>query len=86
MGGQQQQTTLHKQGYGPDLQKYNGKRLLVYLNARRRVQGTVKGHDNYMNIVLDNAQEIIGKDKFVNIGKAVIRGNSIIRWDCLELI
>ncbi|EGR32114.1 small nuclear ribonucleoprotein, putative [Ichthyophthirius multifiliis] len=83
---QQIQTTLHKQGYGPDLQKYNGKRLLVYLNGKRRVQGVVKGHDNYMNIVLENAQELIGKDKVNNIGKAVVRGNSIIRWDCLDLV
>lgn len=58
----------------------------MYLNGKRRVQGVVKGHDNYMNIVLENAQELVGKDKFNNIGKAVIRGNSIIRWDCLDLI
>jgi len=39
-----------------------------------------------MNIVIDQAQEVIGKDKLNPLGKTVIRGNSIIRWDCLEMI
>ena len=50
------------------------------------MSGTVAGHDNYMNIVLDNALEHIGKDDTVEIGKAVIRGNSIIMWECLDRV
>ena len=57
-----QQPSLHKQGYGPDLNKYVGKKLLVQLNSRRKVSGVVAGHDKYMNIVLDNAMEHAGKD------------------------
>ena len=60
--------------------------MYIKLNGKRRVSGTVAGHDNYMNIVLDNALEHIGKDDTVEIGKAVIRGNSIIMWECLDRV
>mmetsp|Transcript_1504 Transcript_1504/g.162 ORF Transcript_1504/g.162 Transcript_1504/m.162 type:complete len:84 (+) Transcript_1504:62-313(+) len=77
---------LHKQGYGSDLNKYVGIKLLIKLNGRRKVSGTLAGHDKYMNIVLDNAVEHTGKDKLTPIGTTVIRGNSIIMWECLEKV
>lgn len=50
------------------------------------MSGTLAGHDKYMNIVLDNAVEHTGKDKLTPIGTTIIRGNSIIMWECLEKV
>jgi len=74
-----------KQGYGPDLKKYMDKRLHIRLNGKRRVTGVMIGHDHFMNIVLDQAQEHVGKETRP-IGKVMIRGNSMIMWECLDKI
>jgi len=74
-----------KQGYGPDLRKYLDKRLHVRLNAKRSVTGQMIGYDHFMNIVLDKAVEHIGKQE-KDIGKAMIRGNSILMWECLDKV
>ena len=74
-----------KQGYGPDLKRYMDKRLHVRLNGKRRVTGVMIGHDHFMNIVLDNAVEHIGKDTRP-VGKIMIRGNSMVMWENLDKI
>eukprot|EP00345_Euplotes_harpa_P016922 CAMPEP_0168340594 /NCGR_PEP_ID=MMETSP0213-20121227/14155_1 /TAXON_ID=151035 /ORGANISM="Euplotes harpa, Strain FSP1.4" /LENGTH=78 /DNA_ID=CAMNT_0008346857 /DNA_START=15 /DNA_END=251 /DNA_ORIENTATION=+ len=74
-----------KQGYGADLAKYLDKRLDITLNLNRKVAGIMKGYDQFMNIVLDNSIEF-EKDKKRELGTIVIRGNSIILWECLDKI
>jgi len=39
-----------------------------------------------MNIVLDKAIEMLSKQQFVQIGKAVIRGSSIVMWECIDKV
>jgi len=39
-----------------------------------------------MNIVLENAIEHIGKETNIELGTAVIRGNAIVMWECLEKV
>jgi small nuclear ribonucleoprotein G len=75
-----------KQGYGPDLKKYMDKRLDIRLNAARRVVGILRGYDQFMNIVLEDAQEVISKEVKTPIGTVMIRGNSIVLWECLDKI
>ena len=75
-----------KQGYGPDLKKYMDKRLDIRLNASRRVVGILRGYDQFMNIVLEDAHEFISKDVKNPIGTVMIRGNSIVLWECLDKI
>ena len=75
-----------KQGYGPDLKKYMDKRLDVSLNANRRVVGVLRGYDQFMNLVLEDFQESLSKGERVSIGTGMIRGNSIILWECLDKI
>jgi small nuclear ribonucleoprotein G len=76
-----------KQGYGPDLRKYLDKRLDIRINANRRVMGTLKGYDQFMNLVLEDAQEISIQDNTKeSIGTVMIRGNSIVLWECLDKI
>mmetsp|Transcript_518 Transcript_518/g.517 ORF Transcript_518/g.517 Transcript_518/m.517 type:complete len:80 (+) Transcript_518:16-255(+) len=75
-----------KQGYGADLAKYLDKRLDITLNSNRKVAGIMKGYDQFMNIVLDHAIEILKDDETRQIGTVVIRGNSIILWQSIDKI
>jgi len=73
-----------KAGPGSDLRKFMEKRLDVRLNANRHVIGVLRGYDQFMNIVLDNTVEIITPTEKNEIGMVVIRGNSIVLWECLD--
>lgn len=75
-----------KQGYGPDLKNYMDKRLDIRLNAKRRLVGVLRGYDQFMNIVLDETYEINDKGEKTQIGTSMIRGNSIVLWECLDKI
>lgn len=75
-----------KQGYGPDLKNYFEKRLDIKLNAGRRVIGLLRGHDQFMNIVLEDCEEVNEKEERQQIGTVMIRGNSIIMWECLDKV
>lgn len=75
-----------KMGYGADLRKFLDKRLDIRLNANRHVAGILKGYDQFMNIVLDSSIEIISKEEKRDLGTIVIRGNSIVLWECLDKI
>ncbi|KAL0837936.1 hypothetical protein Bca101_089826 [Brassica carinata] len=56
---------------------------IVKLNANRMVVGTLRGFDQFMNLVVDNTVEVNGDDK-TDIGMVVIRGNSIVTVEALE--
>ncbi|BDA47846.1 hypothetical protein WJX75_005501 [Coccomyxa subellipsoidea] len=65
----------------PELKKFMDKKLSVSLNANRQVTGVLRGFDQFMNIVLDNAVDEKNK---TDIGMVVVRGNSIITVEALE--
>jgi len=69
---------------GPDLKKYMDKRLAIKLNGSRTVNGTLRGFDQFMNLVLDETVEQVSAAEQNNIGMVVIRGNSIITIEALE--
>ena len=75
-----------KQGYGADLRKFMDLRIDLKLNGNRHVAGVLKGYDQFLNIVLDNAIEILGKDQKRELGTLVIRGNSVLMWECLDKV
>ena len=88
-----------KQGYGADLRKFMDLRVDLRLNADRRIAGIMKGYDQYMNIVLDEAIEITkttsGTAKNNNnapaeqnrdLGMIVIRGASVQLWENLDKV
>ena len=62
------------------------KRLELKLNAGRIVTGVLRGYDQFMNIVLDQAVEVRSPTEKVEIGMIVIRGNSVVMWECLDKI
>ncbi|GKA20998.1 putative small nuclear ribonucleoprotein G [Tanacetum coccineum] len=57
--------------------------LVVKLNANRTVVGTLRGFDQFMNLVIDNTVEVNGEEKN-EIGMVVIRGNSVVTVEALE--
>ena len=82
-----------KQGYGADLRKFMDLRVDLRINADRRIAGIMKGYDQYMNIVLDEAIEIAKNNQGAgateqnrNLGMIVIRGASVQLWENLDKV
>ncbi|KAF7804281.1 putative small nuclear ribonucleoprotein G [Senna tora] len=57
--------------------------LAFKLNANRMIIGTLRGFDQFMNLVVDNTVEVNGNEK-TDIGMVVIRGNSVVTVEALE--
>ena len=66
-----------KQGYGADLRKFMDLRVDLRLNGERRVVGIMKGYDQFMNIVLDEAIEIRQQNNINNNNGAAAGGDQI---------
>merc|ERR1711935_90162 len=79
-------SAMSKAGAGADLRKFMEKRLDLKLTANRHVVGVLRGYDQFMNIVLDNTVEIVSPTEKNEIGMVVIRGNSIMMWECLDRV
>ncbi|KAG6595179.1 putative small nuclear ribonucleoprotein G, partial [Cucurbita argyrosperma subsp. sororia] len=75
--------TMSRSGQPPDLKKYMDKKLQIKMNANRLVVGTLRGFDQFMNLVVDNTVEVNGNEK-TEIGMVVIRGNSVVTVEALE--
>jgi small nuclear ribonucleoprotein G len=56
---------------GPDLKKYMDKRLQLSLNGGRKVEGVLRGYDQFMNLVLDNTVEQLSSGEGKQIGMVV---------------
>ncbi|CAA6661520.1 unnamed protein product [Spirodela intermedia] len=71
---------MSRSGQPPDLKKYMDKKLQIKLNANRAVVGTLRGFDQFMNLVLDNTLELNGNERN-DIGMV---GNSVVMIEALE--
>ena len=58
--------------------------MAIKLNASRKVIGILRGFDQFMNLVLENADEVVSDTEMIRIGMVVIRGASILQLECLE--
>ncbi|XP_024443209.2 probable small nuclear ribonucleoprotein G [Populus trichocarpa] len=76
-------SVMSRSGQPPDLKKYMDKKLQIKLNANRMVVGTLRGFDQFMNLVVDNTVDVNGDEK-TDIGMVVIRGNSVVTVEALE--
>ncbi|MDI1487925.1 MAG: U6 snRNP-associated protein Lsm7 [Ramalina farinacea] len=65
-----------------DLSKYMDKEILVKFNGGREVNGTLKGYDQLMNLVLDDVQELLrddeGNTSTRSLGLIVARGTLLV--------
>jgi len=71
---------------GPDLKRFMDKRLRLTINGNRKVVGTLRGYDAFLNVVLEEAEDERGTEGDNYIGQIVIRGNSISQFETLERI
>jgi len=60
------------------LNQSKGKEILVYLKNDRQLSGTLLAFDIHVNIVLDNAKEMVNGEVKRNIGLTFLRGDTII--------
>jgi|SRR3990167_597793 len=82
----QKDKILPKQGYPADLAPFLWKQLLVIMNGNRRVIGKVTGYDHFMNLTMEEATEYIPGSAPKPIFTTVIRGESIIFWECRDRV
>lgn len=62
------------------------KRLSVRLNANRTVRGVLRGYDPFMNLVLDDTEEVVSETEVNDLGMVVIRGSSVVEIETLDPI
>jgi small nuclear ribonucleoprotein G len=56
--------------------------LKVSLNGNRKVVGTLRGYDAFLNVVLEDVEQQEGQF----LGQVVIRGNSIVQFEGLDRV
>ncbi|KAI9739276.1 MAG: Sm-like protein lsm7 [Cirrosporium novae-zelandiae] len=80
-GGQQHHEKPKKENI-LDLSKYMDKEINVKFNGGREVIGTLKGYDQLMNLVLDEAKELMrddeGNESSRPLGLTVARGTLLV--------
>ncbi|CAD6493297.1 MAG: small nuclear ribonucleoprotein [Methanosarcinales archaeon] len=52
--------------------------VLIRLKGQREFRGQLKGYDMHMNLVMDNAEEILADNSTKKFGTIVVRGDNII--------
>ncbi len=55
-----------------------GKEVLVILKGDDKVRGTLKAFDMHLNIVLENASQLVDGEIKTNYGKLMVRGDSVV--------
>lgn len=60
------------------------RKVSVQLNGNRKVEGVLRGYDQFMNIVLEDCVEKLGPMNDKEIGTVVVRGNSVFILEVLE--
>lgn len=60
------------------LNNAKGKEVLIQLKNNRQMVGTLLAFDIHINIVLDNAKEIVDSESKRSIGLTFLRGDTII--------
>lgn len=55
----------------PELKKFMEKRLAIKLNGARKISGVLRGFDQFMNLVLDEAVEEVSAAERNEIGMVV---------------
>ncbi|MEM4375150.1 MAG: LSm family protein [Nitrososphaerota archaeon] len=60
------------------LSKSLGNMVLVRLRNGKILRGLLQGYDQHMNIVLDDADEIVTENESNKLGTIVVRGDNII--------
>ena len=56
--------------------------MKILLNGNRKLIGTLRGYDAFLNVVLEDVE----KEDGAYIGQVVVRGNSVVQFEALERV
>ena len=54
------------------------KNITIKLKGKRTLKGKLKSYDQYMNLTLENATEILKEDQTQEMGEIFIKGENIV--------
>ncbi len=60
------------------LQSSLHKNIIIKLKGKRTLKGKLKSFDQYMNLTLENATEVLEGDKVNEMGEIFIKGENIV--------
>ena len=60
------------------LQGSVNKDIIIKMKGKRTIKGKLKSFDQYMNITLENATEVLEEDRVQQMGEIFIKGENII--------
>ena len=60
------------------LQGSLNKDILLKLKGKRTIKGKLKSFDQYMNLTLANASEVLEENKIQELGEIFIKGENIV--------
>lgn len=55
-----------------------GKTVLIRLKGNKEVRGKLKSFDHHLNIVLEDAEELLGEGNVRRLGQIIIRGDNVV--------
>jgi small nuclear ribonucleoprotein len=55
-----------------------GKEVLIVLKGNNQVRGTLRAFDVHMNLVLENASQLVDGELKTKYGNLMVRGDSVI--------
>ncbi|KAG7096637.1 hypothetical protein E1B28_004054 [Marasmius oreades] len=70
----------------PELKKFMDKKLFIHLQGGRKVSGTLRGYDLFLNLVIDDTLEETTPGQKHSLGTVVVRGNSVTSMEILEAL
>ena len=60
------------------LQKSTSKRVTVSLKNEVEYRGKIDSVDSYMNLIMADAEEMVGGKAVASYGKVILRGNNVL--------
>ncbi|RKP29618.1 Sm-like ribonucleo protein [Metschnikowia bicuspidata] len=51
--------------------------VTVWLHQTQRIQGRIRGFDEFMNVVMDEAHEVVADGTREELGRILLKGDSI---------
>lgn len=75
-------TTMSKVSQ-PELKRFLEKRIIVNIQGGRKIQGTLRGYDLFLNLVVDDAVEQVQAENNQNLWKNGAHCGTVVRFDCL---
>ncbi len=51
--------------------------IWLFENVNERIEGLIIGFDEYMNLVLDEAEEVHKTGKRITLGRILLKGDSV---------